>query len=43
MGALAVRRLLKIARADENEPRSRSHLELSTELVVRASTSPAAK
>ena len=43
MGALAVRRLLEIARADGNEPRSRSHLELSTDLVIRASTSQAAK
>jgi LacI family transcriptional regulator len=43
MGAIAVRRLLEISRADGGEPRSRSHLELSTELVIRASTSRAAK
>jgi LacI family transcriptional regulator len=43
MGALAVRRLLEIAHADGNEPRSRSHLELSTNLVIRSSTSLAAK
>lgn len=43
MGALAVRRLLEIARANGSEPRSRSHLQLSTELVIRASTSQAAK
>lgn len=43
MGAIAVRRLLEIARANGNEPSARSHLELSTELVIRASTSQAAK
>jgi DNA-binding LacI/PurR family transcriptional regulator len=43
LGAMAVRRLLEIAHADGNEPRFRSHLELSTDLVIRASTSPAAK
>lgn len=45
LGAMAVRRLLEIARADGNgnAPRSRSHLELSTDLVIRASTSQAAK
>jgi LacI family transcriptional regulator len=39
LGAMAVRRLLGIARADGKQPRSRSHLELSTDLVVRSSTS----
>jgi DNA-binding LacI/PurR family transcriptional regulator len=43
LGAMAVRRLLEIARADGSETRSRSHLELSTDLVIRASTSQAAK
>jgi DNA-binding LacI/PurR family transcriptional regulator len=45
LGAMAVRRLLEIARADGNgnAPRSRSHLELSTDLVIRDSTSQAAK
>jgi LacI family transcriptional regulator len=43
MGAMAVRQLLESARENGNEPRSRSHLELSTSLVIRASTSRAAK
>ena len=43
IGAMAVRRLLEIARADGNDPGSRSHLELSTNLVIRASTSQPAK
>ena len=41
MGATAVKRLLEIARADRNELKSRSRLELSTNLVIRASTSQA--
>ena len=43
IGAMAVRRLLEIAHANGTEPRSRSHLELSTDLVIRASTSQPAK
>jgi DNA-binding LacI/PurR family transcriptional regulator len=39
LGAMAVKRLLEIARTDRNELRSRSRLELSTDLVIRASTS----
>ncbi len=43
MGATAVKRLLEIARTDENEIKSRSRLELSTDLVIRESTSRASK
>ncbi|HEX6523583.1 MAG TPA: LacI family DNA-binding transcriptional regulator [Streptosporangiaceae bacterium] len=39
LGATAVKRLLELARTDRNELRSRSRLELSTDLVIRASTS----
>jgi DNA-binding LacI/PurR family transcriptional regulator len=43
LGAVAVRRLLEIARTDGNGPRPRSRLELSTELVIRASTARASR
>lgn len=41
LGAVAVRRLLEIAGADGNDAGTRSHLELSTDLVIRASTARA--
>jgi DNA-binding LacI/PurR family transcriptional regulator len=43
MGATAVKRLLEIGRTDRNELRSRFRLELSTDLVIRASTSEASQ
>ena len=43
MGATAVKRLLEIARTNRTELKSRSRLELSTDLVIRASTSQASK
>lgn len=39
LGAMAVKRLLEIAGADRDGPKPGSRLELSTDLVVRASTS----
>jgi LacI family transcriptional regulator len=41
VGATAVKRLLEIARTDGNELKFRSRLELSTDLVIRESTSQA--
>jgi len=43
MGATAVKRLLEIVHTDGNGLQSRSRLELSTDLIIRASTSQASK